>query len=279
MAGFDLKTWLEWMSPEDRIYTGFGDASVMPDAALYGIVLVPSYVVSELELALEKVKVKFGVSPKAAIHCREIFNSCARSKGVWAHLTDERAIFLLRDCFLAARSFDVRYFVAFSPKGYFPQTLRLLGKNGHADIMHAIDKNWITLNLFQGLAKYFDPAEVLPVPNYGISPRANNEPYWQIIVKRNYRGAVVDQLYVDREQAKIRWFSKSFQWVTVAKDIVIEKPTGRSFLPIISPDYGDSAFNSIHSSFCRKPGFTVIMRCDLNKFFAEQIYMKQHLLH
>lgn len=96
MAFFDLRTWLAWVSPEDRVYTGFGDASVMPDAALYGIVLVPSNVVSELELALEKIKVKFGVSPKAPIHCREIFNSFARSKGVWAHLTDERAIFFAR---------------------------------------------------------------------------------------------------------------------------------------------------------------------------------------
>ena len=54
-------------------------------------------------------------------------------------------------------------------------------------------------------------------------------------MKRDYPGAVVDKLYVDREQAKIRWFSKSFQWTTVAKDIVIENSTSRSFLPIVSP--------------------------------------------
>ena len=130
MTGFDVKTWLEWVSPEDRIYTGFGDASVMPTAALYGIVLVPSSSVGNLELAIEKVKVRFGGSAQASIHCREIFNPHARAKGVWAHLTDEQTILLLRDSFLAANSFGVRYFVAFSLREHFPKKFRLLGKMG-----------------------------------------------------------------------------------------------------------------------------------------------------
>jgi hypothetical protein len=235
MTGFDLNSWLEWASPRDTIYTGVGDASVMPEAALYGIVLVPTASARDLEKSIEQVKLRFGSAIDATIHCREIFNGAARAKGPWAHLTQDTAISLLRDSFLAANSYGVRYLVAFSPKAYFPRRLRLLGRNGHADLVHDIDKNWITLNLFQGLAGYLDPVTVSSPPDYLSSPRPLTEPFWQLIVRRKFPGLLVDRLYVDREQTKIRWFSKSFQWATVARDLVIEGPRGQSYLPIISP--------------------------------------------
>ena len=43
------------------------------------------------------------------------------------------------------------------------------------------------------------------------------------------------KVFLDREDTKIRWFSKSFQWTSVAKEFVIENLAGRSYLPVETP--------------------------------------------
>ena len=42
----------------------------------------------------------------------------------------------------------------------------------------------------------------------------------------------VRKIDLDRENTKIPWFSKSLQWISVAKELVIENVVGPSYLPI-----------------------------------------------
>ena len=216
------------------VYSAFGDESVTPSGAFYGFFLVPNTAVSELEVQIEAIKASFGVAKNQIIHCKELFNESARSKGFWSHLTINDATEFARRIFLSAKIFNPVYLIAVSLRENFPQRFRLLGRNGHPDLVHKIDEKWITLNLFQGLVGSFDPQQLLAPPEYSASGRPQNQPYWQVIVKREGPGLCVNEICIDSDITKIRWFSKSFQWNTLAKDIVVESPLGKTFLPIRS---------------------------------------------
>jgi hypothetical protein len=117
-----------WAFSPLETYTAFGDASVMAQGALYGIVLIPRSAVSEVEYSIASVKDTYRASSTTVIHCRGLFHPVARSKGPWANLNDQETIFLARDVFRAVNKYCQKYMVAFSPLEFFQKTLRLLGK-------------------------------------------------------------------------------------------------------------------------------------------------------
>jgi hypothetical protein len=77
-----------------------------------------------------------------------------------------------------------------------------------------------------------DPVDLDVPEDPRVTPRPRNLPYWDMVIRRDDPGMRVSKVYLDREQTKIRWLSKSLQWISVAKALVIENKNGSSYLPI-----------------------------------------------
>ena len=97
-----------------------------------------------------------------------------------------------------------------------------------ADTVYLTDGDYI--KLFIG---YLNRVQHLIVPDDPkIRPRPKNLPYWNMVIRRTDPGMKVRKIYLDRENTKIPWFSKSLQWISVAKELVVENVDGPSYLPI-----------------------------------------------
>lgn len=218
--------------PLDETYLAFGDDSVTKGGVFYGLVLIPESAIKTVLEMLTKIKIKYGGSSDSPLHCRELFSGHARQKSKWSHLNEHQAIELCGDVLRELSIFEPKYLLGHIPSAYYPKRFRLRGKNGHPDIVHNIDEKWLTLWSYFQIASLLDPAEIDEPSDPAIIARPLNLPFWQMLVIREEQGLRVRKVFLDRENTKIRWFSKSFQWTTIAKELVIEKPIGRSYLPI-----------------------------------------------
>lgn len=218
--------------PLDETYVAFGDGSVTAGGVFYGLVLFPERTIIQVQRTIETVKEQYGGHASTPLHCRELFGYHARAKSPWAHISEKDAIALCGDVLRAVSKFEPKYLLGHVPSAYYPKRFRLLGKNGHPDLVHDLDEKWLLLWSYFRIAALLDPVEIVEPKDPTKTPRPRNLPFWQMVVKRADPGLRVCQVVLDREETKIRWFSKSFQWVSVAKEIVIESPMGRSYLPI-----------------------------------------------
>jgi hypothetical protein len=158
-----------------------------------------------------------------------LFNRNGREKTSWRQLSDAQCLKLCGDILRESAKFSPKHLLGYLPRSCFPKRFRLIGKNGHPDLIHNVDSKWLTLWAFFRIAALLDPVEVLKP---SAVPRPNNLPSWQMVIRRTERGMGVRKVFLDREQTKVRWFSKSLQWISMAQDLVIEGPLGRSILPI-----------------------------------------------
>lgn len=217
--------------PLEKTYIAFGDGSVTPSGTFYGLILLPEDSISHVQSDIDSIKQRYG--SLAPLHCRELYNNKARAKSPWAHISEPQAIDLCGDILKTLQKYNPKYFLGHIPSGHYPKRFRLKGKNGYPDIVHDIDEKWLMLWCYFRVAMLLDPTNVIEPPDPIKIPRPRNLPFWQVVIKRTEPGLKVRKVFLDREDTKIRWFSKSFQWITVAKDLVIEKPTiGKSFLPV-----------------------------------------------
>jgi hypothetical protein len=218
--------------PAEQIYHAFGDGSENSCGVFYGLILIPEQSIQQIQKQLDELKIKNNGGVKSRLHCRELFHVHARKKSCWAHLSEQEVIKLCGDALKIVSSFHPKYLLSFIPREHFPKQFRLIGKNGHPDLIHEIDEKWLTLWAYHGIAANLDPVTIVTPPDYKITPKARNLPFWQKIVVRNQLGLKVSKVFLDREQTNIRWFSKTFQWITVAKELVIRTPWFESFLPL-----------------------------------------------
>ncbi|MCZ6800013.1 MAG: hypothetical protein O7F12_05940 [Nitrospirae bacterium] len=156
----------------------------------------------------------------------------ARAKSGWAHLSYEGAVSLCGDMLEAVSEFAPKYLMGYIPKSHYPKRFRLKGKNGHPDLVHEINEKWLQLWAFFRVGGLLDPCERIVPDDPKITPRPKNLPYWNMVIRRIDPGMKVRKIDLDRENTKIPWFSKSLQWISVAKELVIENVDGPSYLPI-----------------------------------------------
>lgn len=224
--------------PLDETYLAFGDGSVTAGGVFYGLVLIPEGAIQLAQEMVARIKAEYGGAPNIPLHCRELFSGHARAKSGWAHIDEATAIELCGDVLRELKAFEPKYLLAHIPAVDYPKRFRLIGKNGHPDLVHDLDEKWLTLWSYFQIAALLDPAEIVEPSDPTVTPRPRNLPFWQMVVKRTDPGIRVRKIFLDRENTKIRWFSKSFQWSSVAKEFVIESPAGRSHLPVETAQEG-----------------------------------------
>lgn len=218
--------------PLDEIYVAFGDGSVTPGGVFYGLVLVPERNVKIAQHSLSAIKLKHGGKATTPLHCRELFSKDARNKSEWAHISDAGAVELCGDVLRELASLQPKYLLSFVTSDNYPKRLRLVGKNGHPDLVHKIDEKWLTLPTYFWTAALLDPVETIVPADPIITPSPRNLPFWRIGFKRTDRGPYVRSIFLDREETNVRWFSKTFKWTTVVKELVVDGPKGPSHLPL-----------------------------------------------
>jgi hypothetical protein len=217
---------------DPTIYNAYGDASTGETGTFYGFLLLPEDAEEAALQMLSNVKEKFGGSSDSRLHCREMFRWDARAKSEWAHLSAEQATELCSLALNGLHDLGVKFAMGIMPVEHYPKSFRLKGKNGHPDLVHDVDDKWRELWAFQRAAMMLDPVEQIEPADPKIVPSPLNQPWWQVIAPLAPPGFKVRKVYLDRESTKIRWFSKKFQWTTLAKDFVIKGTLGESFLPI-----------------------------------------------
>lgn len=215
--------------PLNETYWAFGDGSETAGGVFYGLVLLPESSIAQAETVIKHIKRSYGGNEDAPVHCRELFNDKARKKSAWSHLTHNQAFSLCGDILRETARFSPKHLIGYMLRESYPKRMRLVGKNGHPDLVHAVDSKWLTLWAYFRIAALLDPAEIIKPADV---PRPQNCPGWQILIRRTERGMRVRKLFLDREQTKVRWFSKTLQWTSMAKDLVIEGPSGKSNLPV-----------------------------------------------
>jgi hypothetical protein len=218
--------------PLNETYVAFGDGSSNTAGSFYGLVLVPELVVERIEREIGVVKQKFGGQSEFSIHCREIFNDESRRKSTWSHLSYQEVVSLCGEVLRVVRSSQPKYLLSHIPRVHYPKRFRLKGKNGHSDLVHDVDEKWLTLWAFFRIGGMLDPTDLTIPDDPAIKPRPTNLPFWNMVMKRVEPGFRVRRVYLDRENTKIRWFSKTMQWISVAKELVVENPSGPTYLPI-----------------------------------------------
>ncbi len=220
--------------PLNQCYVAFGDESITPQGTFYGLVLLPEDHVLEVERKIGDLKKSYGGSIDTPIHCSQFFSPAGRARTKWAGLSNAQAVELCAEIFQVVASYSPKYVISHIPARGYPKRVRLVGKNGHADLIQQVDERWLTLQAFMSAAAFLDPADILmPTDPLVTPPLLNkNKPSWRIHVRRVERGMRVRKIILDREQATIRWFSKAPKWSMIARDIVIEGPMGASHLPI-----------------------------------------------
>lgn len=254
---------------DPTIYNAYGDASTGETGTFYGFLLLPEDAEEAAIQMLSDLKEKFGGSPDSRLHCREMFRGDARAKSEWAHLSAEEATELCSLALNGLHDFGVKFAMGIMPVEHYPKSFRLRGKNGPPDQVHAVDDKWRELWAFQRAAMMLDPVEQLKPADPLVEPSPPNQPWWQLVAPLVSPGFKVRKVFLDREITKIRWFSKKFQWSTVAKDFVIDGTLGRSYLPI-QPDHEDSKHPMIDLAdifawnFARSAGKNPITLLDRN---------------
>lgn len=218
--------------PLNESYIAFGDGSVTPSGVFYGLVLLPEAAITQTQQTIEAIKLRYGGSAEAPLHCRELFSGHARAKSLWAHISEAEAIALCGDVLRAVGAFQPKYLLGHIPSTYYPKRFRLRGKNGHPDLVHDLDEKWLLLWSYFHIAALLDPIDIIEPPDPIKASRPRNLPFWRMVMRRDDPGLRVRRVLLDRENTNIRWFSKSVKWVSVAKEMVIERPIGRSYLPV-----------------------------------------------
>jgi hypothetical protein len=218
--------------PLNETYVAFGDGSTNTAGTFYGLALIPESGMRDLEQKVKDVKLSYGGKPISSIHCRELFSEQARAKSDWSHLSSKDAVLLCGAVLQATAGFDPKYLVGFIPKAHYPKTFRLKGKFGPPDLVHYIDEKWLQLWAYFRVGALLDPVELDVPKDPKVTPRPRNLPYWNMVIRRDDPGMRVSKVYLDREQTNIQWFSKSLQWISVAKELVIEDARGPSYLPV-----------------------------------------------
>lgn len=218
--------------PMAETYVAYGDGSSSEAGSFYGLVLIPEFRVAEIESKLQQVKLSHNGRSNFLVHSRELFSEHARAKSRWAHLSYEGAVSLCGDMLETVSGFAPKYLMGYVPKSYYPKQFRLKGKNGYSDLVHEINDKWLQLWAFFRVGGLLDPCERIIPDDPKITPRPKNLPYWNMVIRRIEPGMKVRKIYLDRENTKIPWFSKSFQWISVAKELVVETMDGPSYLPI-----------------------------------------------
>lgn len=265
----------DWSFPLDEVYIAFGDGSSNRAGTFYGLVLLPAHATRPLEDEIASIKRRFGGSDASKIHCRELFSSDARRKSCWSHLAHDDIVMLCGDVLEKTRNHQPKHLLGFIPRQNYPRTFRLRGKNGHADLVHDVDEKWLMLWAFFRVGSLLDPAVPIPPDDPKVTPRPRNRPFWNFVAKRADPGLKVKAVHLDREETKIRWFSKSLQWISVARELVIENKAGASYLPIATASERKSPLIDVADLFTYSLAreFVGDRSIDYKKFCGEALVM------
>lgn len=257
---------------EEIIYEAFGDASTGTSGTFYGFVLVPECHIEAVCDRITEIKEQYGGAEASRIHCRELFNESRRRKSDWAHLALSDITEMCGAILNVLRLYESRYVLGVMTVENYPKSFRLRGKNGHPDLVHAVDDKWRELWTYHRAAALLKPVEIATPPDPKVTPTPKNMPGWRIVTLLIEPGFSVRKVYLDREQTKIRWFSKKLQWSTVASDFVLHAPEGESFLPIqpavkakhLMLDVADIFVWNVARAFSDKPITFLTEQTDVN---------------
>jgi hypothetical protein len=231
-----MKQEFYWPYSEVDTYWAFGDGSEHPAGASYGFVLIPRNEVEGLQQRLSDLKVQFGGARTDRIHCREIFSGHQRKKSCWSHLSGDECGQLVTDALTLVDTVRPSYVYTHWPRVHFPKRFRLRGRNGFGDIVHSVNDKWMVLWSFLNTVVLFDPSKIVEPPNPVVVAQPKSRPYWRFGANRSGSGPVVEKIFLDREETRVNWFSKSFQWETIATEAAVKTPRGESVLPIVGSD-------------------------------------------
>ena len=217
---------------QEIIYEAFGDASTGAAGTFYGFVLIPEHHLETVYDGVSDIKVRYGGTSVSRIHCRELLNESRRERSEWAHLKLSDVTEMCGAVLSILRTYEARYVLGVMTVENCPTSFRLRGKNGHADLVHPVNDKWRELWTYYRAATLLKPVELVRPPDPLTTPTPKNMPTWRVVAPLVEPGFSVRKVHLDREQTKIRWFSKKLQWATVASDFVLKAPEGESFLPI-----------------------------------------------
>jgi hypothetical protein len=88
---------------QEQLFCGFGDESSFSEVVTYGVLVLHSHDRTGAEELLAKAKRSQGLPPNTELHCRVMFNECARAKSVWNGWTEERLLDFLEQFLQALR--------------------------------------------------------------------------------------------------------------------------------------------------------------------------------
>jgi hypothetical protein len=105
------------------LYNAFGDESVGPNYASYGVILVAADKQDEANSILKVVKARHGASADDLLHCRILFSGQQRQKSPWAALSMSGVFDLYSDLMHDLNPLLVRKIVALGKKSDFPDAI------------------------------------------------------------------------------------------------------------------------------------------------------------
>lgn len=107
----------------DKDIALYGDESHFNEIVTYAFLVIPRENSRPVELAVNKVKNKYGLDDDAKIHCRELFNKRARSKTLFCEFTDSKVLNFLDDIMISAFMAGARGWVGYMDSRKAPDTM------------------------------------------------------------------------------------------------------------------------------------------------------------
>jgi hypothetical protein len=142
------------------LYNAFGDESVGPNYASYGVILVAADKQDEANSILKVVKARHGASADDLLHCRILFSGQQRQKSPWAALSMSGVFDLYSDLMHDLNPLLVRKIVALGKS--LTSRMRYRARHGKTQIP-------ISLDLQRGAAA--TPLVPRALPSYALTGR------------------------------------------------------------------------------------------------------------
>jgi hypothetical protein len=106
-----------------RRVTLYGDESSARELITYCLLVVPTEENSNIEQRFLHIYRKYGGSPKARFHCREMFSMQARLKTEWSHLNERGSWLFARELAILIRLTRIKASVCVVHKDTYPKEM------------------------------------------------------------------------------------------------------------------------------------------------------------
>lgn len=101
----------------------YGDESHFNEIVTYAFIIIPQKNRQLVESSVSQVKERYGLDGCAKIHCRELFNKCARSKTHFSKFTDEKVLKFLDEIMIQSFIAGARGWVGYMDTRKAPDSL------------------------------------------------------------------------------------------------------------------------------------------------------------